>query len=114
MTIQTEAPRHQALFIAYYTLVVLGAAALLWHFTPLASAQPWLVVTMVFLLMLFADARPIALPSGGYATASGLFDLPSLVVLGPVYTAWLSFGSTLIHEGLIQRRPPVRVALSWI
>ena len=109
MTIQTEAPRHQALFVAYYALVVLGAAALLWHFTPQAPAQPWLLVSMVFLLMLFADARPIALPSGGYATASGLFDLPSLVVLGPLYTAWLSIGSTLIHEGLIQRRPPVRV-----
>jgi putative nucleotidyltransferase with HDIG domain len=109
MTSSTDVPRHRVLFIAYYALVLLGAAWLLWRFTPEAAAQPPLVVALVLFLMLLADARPIALPSGGYATASGLFDLPSLVVLGPVYTAWISIASTLVNEGLIQRRPPIRV-----
>jgi putative nucleotidyltransferase with HDIG domain len=104
-----EAPRHPGLFIVYYALVVLGAAALLARFTPHAAQPPLLVIGLVLLLMLLADAKPIPLPSGGYATASGLFDLPSLVVLGPVYTAWLSIASTLVNEGLIQRRPAIRV-----
>src|SRR5437870_5089498 len=105
----TEALRHRGLFVFYYALVVLSAAGLLLHFTPHAIRHPLLVPGMVLLLMLMADAKPVPLPSGGYATASGLFDLPSLVVLGPVYTAWLSLASTLVNEGLIQRRPAIRV-----
>jgi putative nucleotidyltransferase with HDIG domain len=109
MTSRTEAPRHPALFRGYYTLVVLAAAALLARYTPGAEPQSPLVVGLVLVLMLLADAQPISLPSGGYATASGLFDLPSLVVLGPVYTSWLSVASTLVNEGLVQRRPAIRV-----
>ena len=105
----TEALRHRGLFVFYYALVVLSAAGLLLHFTPHVTRHPLLVPGMVLLLMLMADAKPVPLPSGGYATASGLFDLPSLVVLGPVYTAWLSLASTLVNEGLIQRRPAIRV-----
>ena len=109
MTVKNEGPRLRAPFLLYYALVVLGASVLLVRFTPQAAPQPLMVAGMVLLLMLLADAKPVSLPSGGYATASGLFDLPSLVVLGPVYTAWLSIVSTLVNEGLIQRRPAVRV-----
>jgi hypothetical protein len=70
---------------------------------------PLLVMGLVLLLMLLADARPISLPSGGYATASGLFDMPSLVVLGPVWTAWLLDREHRRERGLVQRRPPIRV-----
>src|SRR5439155_1195506 len=78
---RTEDLRHRALFVFYYALVVLSAAGLLLHSTPHAIRHPLLVPGMVLLLMLMADAKPVPLPSGGYATASGLFDLPSLVVL---------------------------------
>jgi HD-GYP domain-containing protein (c-di-GMP phosphodiesterase class II) len=104
-----EATRHPGLFTAYYALLVLAAAGLMVRFSPHAARPPLLVMGLVLLLMLLADARPISLPSGGYATASGLFDMPSLVVLGPVWTAWLSIVSTVVNEGLVQRRPPIRV-----
>src|SRR5436853_2281646 len=101
----TEALRHRGLFVFYYALVVLSAAGLLLHFTPHVTRHPLLVPGMVLLLMLMADAKPVPLPSGGYATASGLFDLPSLVVLGPVYTAWLSLASPLGDDGPTQPAP---------
>jgi HD-GYP domain-containing protein (c-di-GMP phosphodiesterase class II) len=104
-----EATRRPGLFTVYYGIVVLAAAALMIHYGPHAGRPPLLVIGLVLLLMVLADARPIALPSGGYATASGLFDLPSLVVMGPVWTAWLSIISTVVNEGLLQRRPPIRV-----
>jgi hypothetical protein len=104
-----EAPRHPGLFRVYYGFVVFFAVALLARFAPDAPQPPLLVAGLVLVLMVLADAKPISLPSGGYATASGLFDLPSLVVLGPVYTAWLSLISTVVNEGLIQRRPPIKV-----
>ncbi len=104
-----SAPLHPTLFRIYYAAVVVSAVALLARFTPEAGAQPPVVLGVVLLLMLLADARPVALPSGGYATASGVFDLPCMVVFGPVYTAWLSLISTFVNDGLIQRRPRVRV-----
>ena len=85
-----EATRHPGLFTAYYALLVLAAAGLMVRFAPHAARPPLLVMGLVLLLMLLADARPITLPSGGYATASGLFDMPSLVVLGPAIASLLT------------------------
>lgn len=97
------------MFRLYYGAVLLAAVVLLARFTPGAGPISPLLLGTVLVLMLLGDARPVALPSGGYATASGVFDLPCLVVLGPVYTSWLSLVSTTVNEGLIQRRPRVRV-----
>src|SRR5580765_3424869 len=70
------------------------------------------VVLLVFGLMLAADWKPVRLPSGGYATGSGVLDLPCVVILGPVPTAWVGLLSAVISQGLIERRAPVRVGFN--
>jgi putative nucleotidyltransferase with HDIG domain len=69
-------------------------------------------MALVLVLMCFNEARPVALPSGGYATASAAFDLPSVIILGPFYTAALDVLSTLLMQGFVLRRPPVKVAFN--
>jgi HD-GYP domain-containing protein (c-di-GMP phosphodiesterase class II) len=51
----------------------------------------------------------VSLPSGGYATGSAVLDLASIVILGPVWTAWVDLASTVIVQGILLRRPAVRV-----
>jgi putative nucleotidyltransferase with HDIG domain len=106
---RSSSTSHPLLFRIYYGAVVLSAVGLLAAFTPGVGPQQPVLLGIVLLLMLLGDARPVQLPSGGYATASGVFDLPCLVVLGPVYTSWLSLVSTFVNEAILRRRPRVRV-----
>jgi phosphoribosylformylglycinamidine cyclo-ligase len=103
------APQHPWLFRIYYAGTLLGALALFVLAAPHVPAMPWLTLIFVWALMLFSEASPINLPSGGYATASAVFDLPSLIILGPFYTAGLDIASTLIVQGLVMRKPAVKV-----
>jgi putative nucleotidyltransferase with HDIG domain len=41
-----------------------------------------------------------------------VIDLPCLVFLGPFYTAALDLVSTLIMQGMVQRKPPIRVVFN--
>ena len=104
-----QSPRTTRLFRVYYAAVLAAAVALFVFHLPLTG--PILVVPMVIvlLLMIFAEASPVSLPSGGYATASAVLDLPCLVILGPFYTAVLDVISTLVVQGILLRKPPVRV-----
>src|SRR5438445_10413370 len=88
-----RAPRTFALF---YAVVVIAATAMFAQAAPALVPPPWLTLALVWALMLTSELSPIPLPSGGYATASAVFDLPSLVILGPVYTALLDVASTLL------------------
>src|SRR5439155_24907732 len=101
-----RAPRTFALFFA---VVVLAAAAMFLNAAPTLAPPPWLTLALVWGLMLASEMSPIPLPSGGYATASAVFDLPGLVILGPVYTALLDVASTLLIQGLVLRRRPIKV-----
>ena len=101
--------RSPRIFTIYYGAVVLCAAALFAYTVPGLLPPPWLTLAMVGGLMLASELGPIGLPSGGYATASAVFDLPSLLILGPVYTALLDVVSTLIVQGVVLRKPPVKV-----
>src|SRR5262249_7943538 len=51
---------------------------------------------------------PVQVPSGGYVTAGAALDFASIIILGPVYTAWLDLLSTLVTQGLALRKPLVR------
>lgn len=103
------APRHPWLFRLFYAGVVALAVALFFQAVPHAPSPHWLTFVLVLGLMLLSEAGPISLPSGGYTTGSAVFDLPSLIILGPLYTAALDVLSTLVVQGLFVRKPPVKV-----
>lgn len=95
-------------FRLYYVTVVAGAVV--WFATSLAGGftpNP-LALGLVLLLMVVSEATPVALPSGGYATASAVMDLACLVLLGPLATALLDVTSTAVVQAL-QRKPLVRI-----
>ena len=96
-------------FAFYYAAVVLAAVALFAHALPGLLPPPWLTLALVWGLMLASELAPIGLPGGGYATASAVFDLPSIVILGPVYTALLDVASTLLVQGAVLRKPAIKV-----
>ncbi len=99
-------------FAVFYAVVVVVAALLFWRALPAVAAPPLFTLLVVWALMLASEANPIALPSGGYATASAVFDLPSLVILGPFWTAMLDVASTLLIQGALLRKPPVKVVFN--
>ena len=89
---------------------VIFSAVMAFGFTPMHAIEParWLLA-LVLALMLISEASPVPLPSGGYVTATAVIDLPCLIYLGPFYTAAIDLVSTLIMQGIIHRRPPIRV-----
>jgi len=96
-------------FAAFYTGVMLVAVLLFVQAAPAVTAPPWLTLALVWALMLASELSPIGLPGGGYATASAVFDLPSLVILGPFWTAVLDVAGTLVVQGAVLRKPPLKV-----
>jgi putative nucleotidyltransferase with HDIG domain len=101
--------RHPRAFRVYYTLLVAAAAGLLVLAAPQGPPrEPWLLLGALALLVI-SDLMPVRLPSGGHTTASGVLDLPLLLLVGPLYTAWVGITSTLVVEGLVQRRPLLKV-----
>jgi putative nucleotidyltransferase with HDIG domain len=105
-TLSLRSPRA---FRVFYAVVLLAAVGLFVSALPHVQAPAWLTLLLVGGLMLASEASPITLPGGGYATASAVFDLPSLVLLGPFYTALLDVVSTTLVQGVVLRKPPVKV-----
>jgi HD-GYP domain-containing protein (c-di-GMP phosphodiesterase class II) len=93
----------------YLAAVVLAAAAALAIVTP-GTAPPALATALILLgLMVLTEATPVLLPAGGYVSISAVLDLAGLIILGPVATAWISVIATVISQGLVLRKPPIRV-----
>ncbi len=100
---------HPRAFRLYYAIVVTAAAALFLWATPRAGALPVASCAVVLALMVLSEVQPVPLPSGGYATGSAVLDLAALVIVGPVWTAWVDVVSTAVVQGLVLRKPLVRV-----
>jgi HD-GYP domain-containing protein (c-di-GMP phosphodiesterase class II) len=100
---------HPRAFRLYLALVVLAAAAFFTLATPGAGPPSMVVLSVVLVLMVVSEIRPVPLPSGGYATGSAVLDLASIIILGPVWTAWVDLASTVIVQGVLLRKPAVRV-----
>ena len=100
---------HPRGFRLYLALVVLAAGGFFVLATPTAGPPQVVAVGVVLVLMVVSEVRPVSLPSGGYATGSAVLDLASIVILGPVWTAWVDLASTVIVQGILLRRPLVRV-----
>ncbi len=108
----TPSTRHPALFRLYYASVLLGAGALLAeslrssvHVAPPAPA----ILVGILALLLTGEFAPIAMPGGGYVTASTIFNLPSLLIFGPFWTSVLEVVATGVAHGIVRRKPLVRV-----
>jgi len=100
--------QHPRLFAIYFAGVLLVAGAL-FAFGPHALPAPPLVLGLVLAIMLLIEVYPVALPMGGYATASAVVDLPCLVLFGPFATALLDATSVLVAQGALQRKSLPRV-----
>src|SRR5262245_27718360 len=102
--------RRPVLFGLYYGLVLAAAAALAalaWAARP----QPaWPIVGVGLALLVIAEAAPVRRPGGGQMTAGTMVDLPLLLAVGPFWTAAADVAATLVVQGLLRRRPLVRVA----
>jgi HD-GYP domain-containing protein (c-di-GMP phosphodiesterase class II) len=106
----TQSPTlHPTGFRLYYAAVVLCATALFaWGMPQAGPAHP-LALGVVLALMILSEIRPVPLPSGGYATGSAVLDIASIIILGPVWTAAIDVVSTVVVQGLLLRKPVVRV-----
>jgi putative nucleotidyltransferase with HDIG domain len=105
----SEPPRRPLLFRLYYLAVLAVAAALVaraWGTPPSAA---WPVAGAGLALLVLAELAPVRLPGGGRMTAGTMVDLPLLLFLGPLWTAAIDVAAALVVQGLVQRRPWLRV-----
>lgn len=100
--------RHPWLFRLYYGAVLVASVVLM---VTAGHAEPpsWWVLAGALALLLMSEASPVALPVGGYATAGTVFDFPMLLLLGPFWTTAVDLVATLVMQGLVLRKPAVRV-----
>jgi len=90
-------------------IVLASAAALALASVPAVPIPP-LVLAVAFVVMGAAEMGAVPLPGGGTVSVGGALDIACLLVLGPFATAWLDVASTLLAQGLVQRRSPAQVA----
>lgn len=102
--------RHPYAFRLYLAIVVLGAVALVALAFRDPGAPQWLPMAVVFAFLVLSEWSSVQLPGGGYGTPSTILDLPALIILGPFYAALLDVTSTLLVQGVLRRKAPVRVA----
>jgi len=100
------------MFGVFYALVLTVALAL--AATNVSSPGPFQPIFMGVVLasLMLAEARPVALPSGGIATASTVVALPALLVLGPFWLSTLDVASLVLMQGIVLRRSPVKVVFN--
>jgi putative nucleotidyltransferase with HDIG domain len=92
-------------------VLCVAASLLIVAFPARGPFQPVLMV-VVLASLVFAEARPVELPSGGTATASTVLALPALLLLGPLWVSVLDALSLVLVQLLALRRSPVKVAFN--
>lgn len=108
MTIAPAGAAHPRAFAVHLTvLVALSILAL--ALTPQAVVSP-LALAVAFVLMGASEMGAVPLPGGGTVSVGGALDIACLITLGPFATAWLDLVSTLVAQGVVQRRPLHKVA----
>lgn len=105
----TSAPRRPVLFRLYFLSVLAGAVALAVTGWAAHPAPQWPVLVGGLVLVMLAELAPVRLPGGGQMTAGTMVDLPLLLMIGPFWTAAIDLIAALVVQGVLQRRPAVRV-----
>jgi HD-GYP domain-containing protein (c-di-GMP phosphodiesterase class II) len=90
-------------------LLLVSGLAFGWATASGSSAPPpgWIAAALV--LVALAELGSVPLPSGGYVSAGAAIDIASLILLGPLPTAWINVVATLVVQGLVQRRAALKV-----
>lgn len=96
-------------FRVHHAAVVLAAIAALILTAPQAGRVDPATLAILLALMAAGEATAIKLPHGGYVSIGGVLDMASLVLVGPVYTAWANAIATLAIQGPVLRRPWTKV-----
>jgi len=102
--------RRPVLFGLYFALALAAAGTLAVVSWPLRPEPVWPIVCAGLSLLVLAECAPVRLPGGGQMTAGTMVDLPLLLAVGPFWTAAVDVAATLLVQGLVRRRPLVRVA----
>ena len=105
----TTAMRRPVMFRLYYALALSLAVALVLLAWPGREAPPWPIVLVGLALLVMAESAPVRLPGGGQMTAGTMVDLPLLLTVGPFWTAAADVAAALLVQGLLRRRPLVRM-----
>lgn len=97
------------MFRLYYAAVLTSAVVLGVLAWPHAPQAGWTFLAIGLLLLLLAELVPMQLPGGGQMTAGTMVDLPLLLLVGPFWTAAIDVVVTFAVQGVLRRRPFVRV-----
>ena len=105
----SSALRRPGLFRLYYSIVLAAGLALAFAGWSAHAVPQWPVLIGGLALVLLAELTPVRLPGGGQMTAGTMVDLPLLLMVGPFWTAAIDVVAALVVQGVVQRRPVVRV-----
>ncbi len=97
-------------FKLYYIIYIIGGAALFVYLMKGLPGGRWFDIVLFLALIVIADSVQIPLPHGGasiYTTSP--IDLAGIVLFGPAVMALIEAVATIITEGIIQRRPLIKV-----
>jgi putative nucleotidyltransferase with HDIG domain len=96
-------------FRIHHATVVLAAIAALILTAGQAGRVDPATLAILLALMAAGEATAIRLPHGGYVSIGGVLDMAALVLVGPLYTAWMNAIATLAVQGPVLRRPWTKV-----
>ena len=98
------------IFYAFYIIVGFGFLA---YFLIDFPTGHWRDIFLFIALVIVADSVQISLPRGGASIyASSPIDIAGIILFGPAVMVVVESISTLITEGLLQRRPLLKVAFN--
>ena len=104
-----QRPAPKTSFRFYHSALVAAAAiAVASASRALVPADPFTLLVLLTLVA-FAEASALSLPGGGYVSAGGVVDMACVLLLGPAWAAWINLTATLVVQGVVRRRPWVKV-----
>lgn len=97
-------------FKFYYVFYIVAGLGLLAYFAFHLPGDRWRDILLFVALIVIADSVQITLPRGGASIyASSPIDLAGIILFGPAVIAVIEAISTVITEGILQRRPFVKL-----
>jgi putative nucleotidyltransferase with HDIG domain len=100
-------------FKLYYALFVLAGVIFLTYLLRDFPGNRWRDIFLFVCLIILADSAQISLPRGGASIyASSPIDLAGIVLFGPAVMAAIEGFATIVTEGLLQRRPFMKLVFN--
>lgn len=100
-------------FKSYYFLFIAAGVALFVYLVGDLPINRWKDIVLFIFLIIIADSVQITLPRGGASIyASSPIDLAGIVLFGPGVMVVVEAIATIITEGVLQRRPFMKVVFN--